>query len=54
MKRILLSGVALVLLPGAVLANCPNITVADMQGVSAGAYPNQLNCRNFRAPPLVR
>ena len=36
MKRFLLSGVALVALPGAALANCPAITVADMQGVAAG------------------
>ena len=48
MKRILLSGVALVILPGAVLANCPNITVADMQGVSAGAYPNQFELSEFQ------
>ena len=35
MKRILLTGVAMVALPAAALAECPGITVADMQGVMA-------------------
>ena len=36
MKRILLSGVATIVLPGMAFANCPAITVADMGGVAPG------------------
>src|SRR6056297_740435 len=48
MKRILLSGVALVALPGMALANCPAITVADMQGIAPGAYPQQYELSEFQ------
>ncbi|MEP2532179.1 ABC transporter substrate-binding protein [Shimia sp.] len=49
MKRFLLSGAALALLPAAAMANCPAITVADMQGVSAGAFPQQYELAEFEA-----
>lgn len=48
MKRILLSGVALVI-PGMAFAACPGITAADMQGVAAGAYPNQYEVAELEA-----
>ena len=42
MKKLLLSGVAAFALPGmAAAASCPAVTVADMQGVAAGAFPQQ-------------
>ena len=49
MKRILLSGVAAIALPGMALANCPAITVADMGGVAPGAYPQQYDLAEFEA-----
>ncbi len=49
MKRILLSGVAAVALPGMALANCPEITLADMGGIAAGAYPQQFELAEFEA-----
>ena len=49
MKRILLSGVAAIALPGMALANCPAITVADMGGVAQGAYPQQYDLAEFEA-----
>ena len=49
MKRILLSGVAAVALPGMALANCPAITMADMGGVAPGAYPQQFDKSEFEA-----
>ena len=49
MKRILLSGVALLALPAAAYANCPAISVADMQGVAAGAFPQQYEKAEFEA-----
>ena len=48
MKRILLTGVAAIILPGAALANCPAISVADMGGVAAGAYPQQYELSEFQ------
>lgn len=48
MKRILLTGVALVI-PGMAFAACPGITAADMQGVAAGAFPNQYEVAEFEA-----
>ncbi|GGH37877.1 peptide/nickel transport system substrate-binding protein [Cribrihabitans marinus] len=48
MKRILLSGAALALLPGWALANCPSITVADMGGVAPGAFPQQYELSEFQ------
>lgn len=41
MKKLILTGVIGAVLPTFAFADCPNITVADMQGVAAGAYPNQ-------------
>jgi len=49
MKRILLSGVAFIALPTAVLANCPAISVADMGGVAAGEFPQQYELSEFQA-----
>ncbi|MEO3415245.1 ABC transporter substrate-binding protein [Roseovarius sp. CAU 1744] len=48
MKRLLLSGVAAIALPAAAYANCPAITVADMQGIAAGAYPQQYDLAEFQ------
>lgn len=36
-------------LPGLALANCPAITVADMQGIAAGAYPQQYELSEFQS-----
>ena len=41
MKKLILTGVISAILPTFALADCPAITVEDMQGISAGAYPNQ-------------
>ena len=49
MKRILLSGVAIAVLPLAAYANCPAITQADMQGVAPGAYPQQYDLAEYQA-----
>ncbi len=49
MKRVLLLGVAAIALPGAALANCPAITVADMQGVAPGAFPQQYELSEFQS-----
>ena len=49
MKRLLLSGVAAIALPGMAFANCPAITLADMGGVAAGAYPQQYDLTEFEA-----
>lgn len=49
MKRILLSGVALVALAGAASASCPAVTVSDSQGVAAGAYPQQYELSEFQS-----
>ncbi|MCK0151542.1 ABC transporter substrate-binding protein [Marivita sp. S6314] len=48
MKRILLSGVAFIGLPAAAFANCPPVTVADMQGVAAGEFPQQFELAEFQ------
>lgn len=48
MKKYLLSGVALLALPAAAYANCPAISVADMQGVAAGAFPQQYELGEFQ------
>ncbi len=51
MKRILLSGVALLALTGMAQAaqngGCPAVTVADPQGVAAGAFPQQYELSEF-------
>lgn len=49
MKRILLSGVAMLALPAAAYANCPAITVADMQGVAGGEFPQQFELAEYEA-----
>ena len=48
MKRLLLSGVAVIALPAAAYANCPAVTVADMQGVAAGEFPQQYELSAFQ------
>ncbi len=48
MKRILLSGIALVALTGTAFAGCPPVTVANPQGVAAGAYPEQYELSEFQ------
>jgi len=47
MKRILLSGLAVLAFPAAAFAACPAITVADMQGVAPGTYPEQYELTEF-------
>ena len=48
MKKILLSGVALLAMTGAVsAATCPAVTVADPMGVAAGAFPQQYELAEF-------
>lgn len=49
MKRFLLSGVALLALPAAALANCPAVSVADPQGVAVGAFPQQYELAEFQS-----
>ncbi|OSQ53430.1 ABC transporter substrate-binding protein [Marivita geojedonensis] len=48
MKRILLSGVAMIALPAAAYANCPAISLADMQGVAPGEFPQQYELSAFQ------
>ncbi len=48
MKRLLLSGVALIALPAAAYANCPAVTVADPMGVAAGEFPQQYELSAFQ------
>ena len=47
MKRILLS-TSLCLFAGVALADCPPTTIADLQGVEAGAYPQQYDLAEFQ------
>mgnify|MGYP000326940196 CR=1 FL=1 len=54
MKRLLLSGVAAIALPGMAFANCPAITVADMGGVAAGAYPQQYDLAEFEIKRFIQ
>ncbi len=50
MKRILLSGGALIAMAGAAsAASCPAVTVADMMGVGAGAFPQQYELAEFES-----
>lgn len=49
MKKLLLTGVALVALSGTAFAGCPAVTVADPQGVGAGAYPQQYELSEFQS-----
>ncbi|MCP3968896.1 MAG: ABC transporter substrate-binding protein [Rhodobacteraceae bacterium] len=49
MKHTLLSAGAVLLLTTSAQASCPAISVADMQGVAAGAFPNQYDLAEFEA-----
>ena len=49
MKKLLLTGVALFAFTGAANAACPGVTVADMQGVAPGAFPQQYELSTFQA-----
>lgn len=49
MKRFYLTGAAMWLLPASAWAACPGITMADMQGVAAGAFPQQYDVAEFEA-----
>ena len=49
MKKSLLTALAMLALPATAYANCPAITVADMKGVSPGAYPQQYEKAEFEA-----
>ncbi|MDH5798921.1 MAG: ABC transporter substrate-binding protein, partial [Paracoccaceae bacterium] len=49
MKKIFLTGVAILALPGSAIAGCPAVTLADMQGVAAGAYPQQYELAEYEA-----
>lgn len=49
MKRYLLSGVAMLVLPAAAFANCPAVTMGDPMGVAAGAFPQQYELSEFEA-----
>jgi len=49
MKKYFLSTLALLALPVSAYANCPAVTVADMQGVADGAYPQQFEKAEFEA-----
>ncbi|MEO1493971.1 MAG: ABC transporter substrate-binding protein, partial [Pseudomonadota bacterium] len=49
MKKLLLASTALLAMGGTALAACPAITVADMQGVSAGAFPQQFELAEFQS-----
>lgn len=49
MKKHLLLGVAALLLPAAASANCPAITLADMQGIAPGAHKQQYDLAEFQS-----
>lgn len=49
MKKLLLSGVAFVAFGGTAWASCPSVTVADMQGIGSGAFPQQFDLAEFEA-----
>jgi len=49
MKKLLLAGVAFSALAGAANAGCSGITVADMQGVAPGMYPQQYELATYQA-----
>lgn len=46
-KRLLLAGIGACVFSGSAIAACPGVTVADMKGVSAGAYPQQYELAEF-------
>lgn len=49
MKKLFLSGVAMMALTGSAFAACPAVTVSDSQGVAAGAFPQQYELAEFQA-----
>ncbi len=49
MKRYLLGGAAMLVVPGMAMANCPPVTMADMQGVDAGAFPGIFELADYEA-----
>ncbi|MGC1429068.1 MAG: ABC transporter substrate-binding protein [Albidovulum sp.] len=49
MKRLLLGSAASLVLPVAAYANCPAITLADMQGAAAGAHMQQYDLAEYQA-----
>jgi len=49
MKKLLLTGVAYAALAGAANAGCPGITLADMQGVAPGTFPQQFELAAYQA-----
>ena len=49
MKRLSLTLIAMGLLTGTAQANCPAVTVADMKGVAAGAFPQQYDLTEFQS-----
>jgi len=49
MKSIVLSGIGLVALSGTAFAGCPAVTVANPQGVAAGAFPQQYELTEFQS-----
>ena len=50
MKRLLFSGLAVCALSvSAQAAECPSITIADMQGVAADVFPQQYELAEFVA-----
>ena len=48
MKRLLLGSAASLVLPVAAYANCPAITLADMQGAAAGAHMQQYDLAEYQ------
>ncbi len=48
MKRLIISAVALAAMAGTALAGCPAVTVANPQGVKAGAFPEQYDLAEFQ------
>lgn len=48
MKRLLVCG-SLLLFGGIALADCPDVTMADMKGIAPGAHPQQYELAEFQA-----
>ena len=48
-KRVLFAGLALCAFAGTAAADCPPMTVADMKGVKAGAFPQQYELAEFES-----
>ena len=49
MKKILLSGIALMAFPAVAMANCPAVTVNNPMGIAVGDYPQQYELSAFEA-----